>query len=357
VKRRPRPRGSRETEGPASELILYQTEDGQSRIECRFEDETIWLSQAMMAALFQVTPQNVTMHLKALYSEGEIEEVATCKESLQVRREGERDVRRTVRLYNLDAILAVGYRVRSDRGVQFRQWATARLSEYLVKGFVLDDDRLKNPQPDRTDYFEEVLERIRDIRSSEKRMYLKVRDIFALAADYRPDSAETQEFFSIIQNKLHWAATGQTAAELIAARADAAQPNMGLTSWRGARVRKGDVTVAKNYLRAGEIGELNRIVSMYLDFAEDQARRRRVLYMRDWREKLDAFLKFNERDVLDNPGKVSKEVADRLAEDEYERFHARRLASEAEADERAFDEAVKKLPPARPPSKRKGRRG
>lgn len=337
------PPKTRETAGPAGELVLYQTEDGRTRIECRFEEGTIWLSQLLMARLFQTTVQNVNRHVVNILAEGEVSP-ATIKHHLIVRTERGREVRRQVKHYNLDMILAVGYRVRSDRGTQFRQWATARLSEYLVKGFVLDDERLKHPDPGRIDYFDEVLERIRDIRSSEKRMYLKVRDIFALAADYRPHASETQEFFSVIQNKLHWAATGRTAAELIAERADATQPNMGLTTWKGAKVRKADVTVAKNYLREGEIDELNRIVSMYLDFAEDQARRRRVLYMSDWREKLDAFLKFSERQILDNPGKVSKAVADRLAEDQYETFHARRLALEAEADEQAFEEAVKRLP-------------
>ena len=245
----------------------------------------------------------------------------------------------------------MGYRVRSARGTAFRQWATAQLKEYLVKGFVMDDERLKNPGPDRPDYFDEILERIRDIRSAEKRMYLKVRDIFKLAADYDPTAAETLEFFQIIQNKLHWAASGKTAAELIQQRADHAKPNMGLTSWHGAKVRKADVTIAKNYLNEKEIAELNRIVTMYLDFAEDQARRRKVLYMRNWREKLDAFLQFNERDILTDAGRVEKAVADRLALDEYEKFHARRLAAESEADERAFEEAVKKLKPL-PPGKR-----
>lgn len=340
-------------QGGAGEFILYQTEDGQTKIECRFEHETLWLTQAQMAELFQTTPQNITLHLKAIFSEGELEEAATCKDYLQVRQEGDRQVRRQVRHYNLDAILAVGYRVRSQRGTRFRQWATARLKEYLVKGFVLDDERLKNPPgPGTPDYFDEVLERIRDIRASEKRMYLKVRDIFALAADYETAAKETQEFFQIIQNKLHWAATGMTAPELIEARADHTKPNMGLTSWKGAKVRRTDVTVAKNYLNENEIAELNRIVTMYLDFAEDQARRRKVLYMRDWREKLDAFLQFNERDILTNPGRVSREVADRLAIEEYEKFHARRLALEAETENRALEEAVKKLSAKKPKDKK-----
>lgn len=281
---------------PGGEFILYQTEDGQTRIECRFDHENLWLTQVQMAELFQTTSQNITLHLKSIYTEGEQVEKATCKSYLQVRDEGGRRVQRQVRYYRLEVILAVGFRVRSRRGIQFRQWATMHLQEYLRKGFLLDDERLKNPPGlGVTDYFDSLLERIRDIRASEKRMYLKVRDIFALAADYESTEAETLKFFQIIQNKLHWAATGKTAAELIAERADHTQTNMGLTSWSGVKVRKNDVTIAKNYLSEAEIAELNRIVTMYLDYAEDQAHRRHVLYMRDWREKLDAFLKFNER--------------------------------------------------------------
>ncbi len=344
-----------DTPMPSGEILLYQTEDGRTRIECRFENETLWVTQAQMAELFQTTPQNITLHLKAIYAEREQSEEATCKSYLQVRAEGGRTVQRQVRHYRLEVVLAVGFRVRSHRGTQFRQWATARLQEYLLKGFVMDDERLKNPPgPGVPDYFDELLERIRDIRASEKRMYLQVRDIFALAADYQPAAAETKAFFQIIQNKLHWAATGKTAAELIAGRADHTQPNMGLTSWKGAKVRKTDITVAKNYLREGEIQELNRIVTMYLDYAEDQARRRQMLYMRDWREKLDAFLQFNERDILANAGKIAKEVADRLALEQYEQFHTRRLVTEAETDERAFEAAVKKLP-AEPPRKKPGK--
>lgn len=342
---------------PGGEILLYQTEDGRTRIECRFENDTLWLTQALMAQLFQVTVPTVNEHLKGLYNDGELRQEATIRKFRIVRSEGSRHVTREIEHYNLEAILAVGFRVRSHRGTQFRQWATARLQEYLHKGFVLDDQRLKNPPgPGVPDYFDDLLERIRDIRASEKRMYLKVRDIFALAADYQPDTAETQMFFQIIQNKLHWAATGKTAAELIAERADHTQPNMGLTSWTGVKVRKTDVTVAKNYLSQHEIEELNRVVTMYLDYAEDQARRRNVLYMRDWREKLDAFLKFNERDILTNPGSVARDVADRLALEQYDRFHARRLAVEAQVDERAFDEAVKKLqasPPRKKPRKAK----
>lgn len=332
-----------------SSLILYQTEDGRTRIQCRFENETLWLTQAQMAELFQTTPQNVTLHLKAIFAEGELSEAATCKDCLQVRSEGGREVRRQLRHYRLEAILAVGYRVRSHRGTQFRQWATARLTEYLVKGFTMDDERLKNPPgPGQVDYFDELLERIRDIRASERRVYLRVREILALAADYAPGEAETQAVFRVVQNKLHFAATGKTAPELIAERADAAQPNMGLTTWKGGVVRKGDVTVAKNYLREGEIAELNRIVVMFLDFAEDQARRRKQVFLRDWQAKLDAFLEFNERAILPDAGTVSRDQADGHAEAEYERFAARRraeLEAQAEADAfRQLETEVKSLP-------------
>lgn len=333
------------------EFLLYETEDGRTRVECRFAEDTLWLSQAMMAELFQTSPQNITLHLKALYSEGEIAPEATCKSYLQVRPEGERQVRRAVKFYNLDAILAVGYRVRSPRGTQFRRWATERLREYLVKGFTLDDERLKNPPvagsgvPDR---FDELLERIRDIRASERRMYLRVREIFAMASDYSPSLPETTRFFRIIQNKLHFAVTGKTAAELIAERADSSRPNMGLTTWKSGSVQKADVTVAKNYLHEPEINELNRIVTMWLDFAEDQASRRKEVFLKDWAEKLDAFLKFNDRNVLDGAGRVSKKQADAHAEGEYEQFAAQRRAFlEAEGAEfnvRALEEAANALP-------------
>jgi hypothetical protein len=334
---------------PQSSIILYQTEDGRTRIQCLFEDETIWLTQAQIAELFQTTPQNVTLHLKAIFAEGELTETSTCKDYLQVRREGNREVTRSLRHYRLPAILAVGYRVRSQRGTQFRQWATARLNEYLVKGFTLDDERLKNP-PGKgyTDYFDELLERIRDIRASERRMYLRVREILALAADYSPSEPETQVFFQTVQNKLHFAATGKTAAELITERANSAQPNMGLTTWKGSVVRKGDVTVAKNYLREDEIDELNRIVVMFLDFAEDQARRRKQIFLHTWQERLDDFLRLNERAILPGSGKVTREEADAIAEQEYDRFAARRraeLEDQAEVDTfKQLEDEAKRLP-------------
>lgn len=333
------------------EFLLYETEDGRTRVECRFVDDTLWLSQAGMAELFQTTPQNITLHLKGLYAEGEIIPEATCKDDLQVRSEGGRQVRRLVKFYNLDAILAVGYRVRSPRGTQFRRWATERLREYLVKGFTLDDERLRNPPvagsavPDR---FDELLERIRDIRASERRMYLRVREIFAMAADYSPSLPETTQFFQVIQNKLHFTVTGKTAAELIAQRANSGLPNMGLTTWKSGSVQKADVKVAKNYLNEQEVSELNRIVTMWLDYAEDQARRRKEVFLKDWAEKLDAFLKFNERDVLEGAGKMSKKQADAHAEAQYEEFAARRralLEADGEAfNMRALEDAAKALP-------------
>jgi hypothetical protein len=266
---------------------------------------------------------------------------------LTVQTEGKRQVRRAIDHYNLDAILAVGYRVRSHRGTQFRRWATERLREYVVKGFVLDDERLQEGRSLGADYFDELLERIREIRASEKRFYQKIRDLYALAVDYDPGTAETKEFFQIVQNKLHWAVTGSTAAEIIAGRADSEKPNMGLTAWKGAKVRRADVTVAKNYLGDDEIRQLNRIVTMYLDYAEEQAERRQPLYMRDWRAKLDAFLAFNERDILKDAGRVSMEIARRLALDAYERFATRRLAEAASAPDE-LEETVKRLGPKKP---------
>lgn len=313
---------------PGGEFLLYTTEDGKSRVECRFENETLWLSQALIAELFETTPQNITLHLKALYEDEEINEAATCKDYLQVRREGSREVRRSVKHYNLEAILAVGFRVRSRRGAQFRRWANQRLQEYLVKGFTMDDERLKNPHVPGSsampDYFDEMLARIRDIRSSERRMYLRVKELFTLAADYELSKEETIQFFRIIQNKLHFASTGQTAAELIASRANAAEPNMGLTVWKGEIVRKQDTTVAKNYLKEAEIDELNRIVVMWLDFAEDQAKRRKQVFLKDWQQKLDEFLRFNDREVLTDSGRTSKKAADEKAAAEYEKFEKRR---------------------------------
>ena len=323
-----------------SELILYQTEDGHTHIEVRLQDETVWMSQLAMAELFQSTKQNISLHLKNVFDEGELLERRVVKEYLTTASDGKNY---RTKFYNLEAIVAVGYRVKSHRGTQFRKWATERLNEYLVKGFTMDDERLKEVNNIGSDYFDEMLERIRDIRSSEKRFYQKIRDIYKLAVDYDSNAEETLEFFSIVQNKLHFAVSGKTAAEIISERADASKPNMGLTSWKGAKVRKGDVTIAKNYLNHEEIEHLNRIVEMYLNYAEDQAKRRRQVFMRDWREKLDAFLKFNERDILTNTGKVTKEIADNLALEHYEVFNRNRLAIEAKEEAIADDEELKKI--------------
>lgn len=327
------------------ELILYTAEDGSAAIQLRAEGGTVWLTQLEMATLFDTSKQNISLHIKNVLAEGELAEAATVKESLTVQTEGKRQVRRTNLLYNLDMILAVGYRVRSPRGTQFRQWATTHLREFLVKGFVLDDTRLK--EPGGWDYFDELLARIRDIRASEKRFYQKIRDIYATAVDYDSKSEAAQLFFKKVQNKMLWAVTGQTAPELIAARADPALPNMGLTTWAGGRVRKQDVTVAKNYLTREEIEALDRIVVMYLDYAEDQAQRRRTLTMGDWEDKLDAFLQFNEREVLPHAGKLRADVAEKLALERYESFdaarrEAARLAADVE-DMAALEQAERQL--------------
>lgn len=321
---------------PAGEFLLFQSEDGRARVECRFQSDTLWLTQASMAELYDKDVRTINEHLINIFSEGELGQNSTIRKFRIVRQEGKRQVSRAIEHYSLEAILAVGYRVRSVRGTQFRQWATQTLQEYLIKGFVMDDERLKNPPVGSSvvpDYFDEMLERIRDIRASERRVYLRVREIFALAADYQPTLKETTLFFQTIQNKLHFACTGRTAAELIHQRADASQPHMGLTSYKGNDVRKGDVTVAKNYLTQKEVSELNRVVNMWLDYAEDQALRRQQVFLQDWQEKLDQFLQFNDRNVLKGAGTVSKKMADEKAQGEYARFaEQRRLLKEAESE-------------------------
>jgi hypothetical protein len=336
---------------PQSSMILYQTEDGRTRIQCRFEAETIWLTQKLMAELFKKDVRTINEHIQNIFAEGELSEESVIRKFRITAADGKSY---ETQHYNLEVVIAVGYRVKSPRGTQFRQWATARLNEYLVKGFTMDDERLKNPPgKGHTDYFDELLERIRDIRASERRVYLRVREILALAADYSPSEPETQVFFQTVQNKLHFAATGKTAPELIAERADSAQPNMGLTVWKSGVVRKGDVTVAKNYLREAEINELNRIVVMFLDFAEDQARRRKQIFLHNWQTRLDDFLRLNERTILPDAGKVSREQADAIAEQEYDRFAARRraqLEDEEEADTlKQLEDEVKKLPATKKP--------
>ena len=334
-----------------SEFILYQTEDGKTRIQCRLENETLWLTQAQIADLFQTTPQNVTLHLKAIYAEGELDETATCKDYLQVRQEGARAVSRQLRHYRLEAILAVGYRVRGHRGTQFRQWATARLSDYLVKGFAMDDERLKNPPgPGHTDYFDELLARIRDIRSSERRFYQKVLDIYATSVDYAPDTELAQQFFATVQNKMHWATHGHTAAEIIHQRANASQPHMGLQTTRpGGVVRKEDVSVAKNYLSADELQVLNRIVNLYIEYAELQALDRKPMRMQDWIAKLDDFLKISGRELLSHTGQISAANAKAKAELEYARYRQQQdaLPRAVDADFERVAKELKALPPAK----------
>ena len=314
-----------------SQIILYQSPDGRTRIELKAQDDMAWLTQAQIAELFQKKTPTINEHIKNIYEEGELLPESTIRKFRIVQKEGNRDVERNVDHYNLDMILAVGYRVRSTRGTQFRLWATTTLKEYLIKGFAMDDKRLKDPQA--FDYFDELLERIKDIRASEKRFYQNVKDIYATSIDYDPQSLAAQDFFKKVQNKMLWAVTGHTAAEIKEARSNPKLANMGLTSWKGSRVRKGDVTTAKNYLKEDEMKELNRIVTMYLDYAEDQAKRRKAMTMDDWSEKLDAFISFNERELLTHAGKISADIADKLALERYDEFDTARKAQEAiEAD-------------------------
>jgi hypothetical protein len=329
------------------ELILYRTDDGRTDIHLRAEGGTVWLSQAELAELFETTPQNITQHIRAIYDEDEIEEEATCKDYLQVRREGDRDVRRSVKVYRLELILAVGFRVRSPRGSQFRRWAGSALSDYLVKGFLLNDDRLKDVE--RVDYFKDLLRRIRDIRSSEKRFYQTLRDVFkTTSSDYDGSAHTAKTFFATIQNKLVYAITGRTAAQLIVERADPAALQMGMTSWVGDRPRKSDAVVSKNYLDSQELEHLNRLVSMFLDFAEDRAERRIETRMQDWIRQTDRFLDFNERAVLDGPGRVSNQQMEAIISERYAAFDAERRANargqadlDAESDIRALDAEAK----------------
>lgn len=344
-------------DAPKGELILYQTEDGRTRIECRFEGETIWLTQALMAELFQTTLQNINLHLQNIYEEGELDPEATIKSYLMLRTEGTRQVRRPVHHYSLDAILAVGFRVRSHRGTQFRKWANARLSEYLVKGFTMDDERLKNP-PGRghTDYFDELLERIRDIRASERRFHQKVLDIYATSVDYQPDHELSKQFFATVQNKMHWAAHGHTAAEIVHERADGDKPFMGMQTTRpGGIVRKADAAIAKNYLTEPELQALHRIVNFYLEFAELQALERKPMTMRAWVTKLDEFLKISDRELLDHAGTISAEVAKAKAEREYERYQALQDAKPRAIDA-AFEATVKQLKKPVPTKPKRGKK-
>ena len=323
-------------------ILIYQNEKGNTKVDVYFVEDTIWMTQRSMAELYQTTAQNITLHIKNIYEDRELDADSTCKDYLQVQIEGGREVQRARKFYNLDMILAVGYRVRSNVGIHFRRWATNILTEYMKKGFVLNDERLKNPKEFGADYFDELLERIRDIRASEKRVYQKVKEIFALSVDYDSQSNAAQLFFKSVQNKLEYAATGHTAPEIIAARADASRDNMGLTSFKGAKVRKDDVTIAKNYMTEEEIGTLNLIVNMYLDYAELQAKQHHVMHMSDWEDKLNQFLKFNGREVLQDFGTVKREVAEALAIAEYEKYDAHRRSVEM-ADLDGLTEEVKQL--------------
>jgi hypothetical protein len=327
---------------PKGQFLVYCSEDEQVKIDVRLEDENVWLSQQHMATLFQTSKQNISLHLQNIFSEGELSPEAVVKESLTTASDGKRY---RTKLYSLDAIICVGYRVKSGIATRFRIWATQKLREYIVKGFVLDDERLKNPdQP--FDYFEELLRRIQDIRTSERRFYQKITDIYATSIDYDPTQPESLEFFKTVQNKMHWAVTGQTAAEIIQARADSTKPNMGLTNWRGAKVRKHDVSIAKNYLSEEELAALNNLVEQYLVFAEGQAMRRVPMSMQDWITKLHGFLTLNDRAVLTHAGKVSHDLAKEIAETEYEKFHAARI-KQADLAGGDFDNIAKKLPTPR----------
>ena len=326
-------------------ILIYQNEKGDTRIDVYFESDTIWMTQKAMCELYQVAKSSVSEHISNIFKDGELEPEATVRKFRTVQIEGTRQVTRERDYYNLDMILAVGYRVRSNVGIHFRRWASSVLTEYMKKGFALNDERLRNPREFGADYFDELLERIRDIRASEKRVYQKVKEIFALSVDYDSKSQVAQNFFKSVQNKLEYAATGHTAPELIANRADAFKDNMGLTSFKGVKVRRGDVTVAKNYMTHEEISTLNLIVNMYLDYAELQAKGHNPMHMADWESKLGDFLRFNGREVLENFGTVKREVAEKLALKQYEQYDANRRVLEASDNVDELTADVKRLKP------------
>lgn len=326
-------------------ILIYQNEKGDTKIDVYFEEDTIWMTQKAMCELYQVAKSSVSEHISNIFKDGELEPEATVRKFRTVQTEGTRQVTRERDYYNLDMILAVGYRVRSNVGIHFRRWASGVLTEYMKKGFVLNDERLRNPREFGADYFDELLERIRDIRASEKRVYQKVKEIFALSVDYDRKSQVAQNFFKSVQNKLEYAATGHTAPELIAKRADAFKDNMGLTSFKGVKVRRGDVTVAKNYMTHEEISTLNLIVNMYLDYAELQAKGHNPMHMADWESKLGDFLRFNGREVLEDFGTVKREAAEKLALEQYEQFDAHRRMLEATDDVDELTADVKRLKP------------
>lgn len=325
-----------------SKLLLYTTEDGRQRIEVILEEGTVWLNQNRMVELFQTTKQNISLHIRNIFAEGELTPDRVVKEYLTTATDGKKY---QTRFYNLEVVIAVGYRIRSHRGTQFRQWATERLREYIVKGFALDDERLA--EPGGMDYFDELLDRIRAIRASEKRFYQKIRDIYLLSADYDSANPLTQEFFATVQNKMLYAVTGKTAGELIESRARSTLPNMGLTTWKGAArgrvLSKADTTIAKNYLDADELSTLELLVGQYLDFAELQARRRKVMYMKDWLEKLHSFLELNDREILLHAGSISAELAKEIAHIEYDKFAETRKKREAEKEEDDLTNRVLRL--------------
>ena len=326
---------------PPNEIIFYETEDGKISIAVRFEHENIWLTKKHIAELFECSTDNVSLHLKNIYAEGELAKDSTTEESSVVQQEGVRSVTRKTVFYNLEAVIAVGYRVNTGRGIAFRAWATDKLKNYIFKGFSIDSERFKKGSKFDTRFFDELLEEIREIRASERMAYQKITDIYATAVDYSPNAAVSSDFFATVQNKLHFAITGHTAAEIIKTRVDGNKPNMGLTTWRkapGGKIYPSDIVVAKNYLSKEEIESLNKIVSMYIDYAEFQAARRKVVTMRQWVDKLNAFLKFNEQDILEGFGKISREVAISLAQQEYEKYRAVQDAG-YESD---FDKLVEK---------------
>ncbi len=323
-----------------SQLIIYQTESGETKLEVRLENETVWLTQKLMAELFQTTVPNINMHLKNVFEEGELDSDSVIKDFLITAADGKNY---RTKFYNLDAIISVGYRIKSSVATRFRQWATRHIREYIVKGFVLDDERLKNPDLP-FDYFEELLRRIQDIRTSERRFYQKITDIYATSVDYDPTEESSIVFFKTVQNKMHWAITGKTAAEIVATRADSSKPNMGLTNWRGTKPRKNDVGIAKNYLDESELSALNNLTEQYLVFAEGQAMRRIPMYMKDWIEKLHGFLQLNDRNILDHAGMISHALAIEKAESEYEKYN-KVSTNLTESD---FDKATKHLITQRP---------
>jgi hypothetical protein len=320
-------------------ILIYQSEDGRTKLDVRLEDRTVWLNQKQLTELFAKAKGTISEHIKHIFEDEELTQEATVRLFRTVQKEGDRQVVREVEFYNLDMVLALGFRVRSPVAVRFRQWAADKLKEYIVKGFVLDDERLKNPEVG-NDYFEELTRRIQDIRTSERRFYQKITDIYATSIDYDNDHPLTKKFFATVQNKVHYAIHGQTAAEVIVSRADSRMPNMGLTNWEGARIRKSDVSIAKNYLNEEELRALNNLVEQYLVFAESQAERRIAMAMSAWITKLEGFLTLNDREILQNAGKVSAELARTHAEREFVEFHAIE-DRELESD---FDRAVKQLP-------------